>query len=123
MTLEEEYGPILPPLYWAEEGRVIRVRDTRIPLDRVVGCYLDGWTPEEIVSGFDTLDLADVYETVSYYLRNRAKVEAYLEKRRIESEEIRRENERRWPSAEFKARLIARRELDLQEHHARVPHG
>lgn len=37
------------------------IQNTRIPLDTVVGAYLDGATPEEIVRSYDTLALGDVY--------------------------------------------------------------
>ncbi len=55
------------PLRTDADGTV-RVGGTRVTLDTIVGAYLDGATAEDIVDGFPTLELADVYAVLSYYL-------------------------------------------------------
>ena len=67
----------LPPLRQTEDG-VVRIANTRIPLERIVHAFLDGQTPEQIAQNFDVLKLEDVYAVVTYYLHHREEVDAYL---------------------------------------------
>lgn len=67
-----------PPLR-IDTGGAVRVGPTRVLFVLVVRAFKDGATPEDIVRMYDTLDLADTYAAVAYYLRHRAEVEAYLE--------------------------------------------
>ena len=115
MALADTLIPHAPPLRLAEGGKVIRVSNTRVSLDTVVYAFENGATAEEIAHAYDTLQLADVYEVISYYLRNRDEIQDYLAKRRRESAEIR-EN---WealhpPDTDFRARLLARQANKLQ---------
>lgn len=98
----------LPAPLGVDAYGVVRVGRTRIPIDRVVYAYNHGETPEEIVAGFDTLQLADVYATIAYYLHHRATVDAYLTRREEEAAELRREIEARWPPDGLRERLLAR---------------
>jgi uncharacterized protein (DUF433 family) len=88
---------------------VPRVGGTRIPIDRVIAAYKSGATPEEIVDDFPTLQLADVYTIIGYYLRHRPEVDAYLCEREREAEEIRKEIEARFPPEGVRQRLLSRR--------------
>lgn len=106
MSLEVEIPPV--PLQ-ADERGVMRVGKTRVRLDTVITAWKHGDSPEQIVENFDALDLADVYAIISYYLNHRAEVEAYLEQNRREAERLRAENERRFPQAGIRDRLLARR--------------
>jgi uncharacterized protein (DUF433 family) len=96
------------PLTTTGDGTV-RVGGTRVTLDTVIGAFLDGATPEEIVLNYDSLDLADVYAVISYYLRNRLAVDTYLAQREQQAAILRRENEARAPSAGLRERLLLRR--------------
>jgi uncharacterized protein (DUF433 family) len=95
------------PLATDRDG-VIRVSGTRVPLETVIGAFLDGATPEEIVLGYTTLSLADVYQVVAYYLRNKEKVDDYLERVRVQEEEARALTEARWNQVGIRERLLAR---------------
>lgn len=79
-----------PPLR-VDEGGAVRVGKSRVSLDLVVEQYENGMTPEDMVRAYDSLELADVYAIVGYYLRHREEVQSYL-KRRIEEAEILRVN-------------------------------
>ena len=68
---------------------VVRVGNTRVPIDTVVHYFLAGCSPEEIVDRFDTLNLADVYSTIGYYLRHREEVDRYLEELERYAEKVR----------------------------------
>ena len=102
-------APILEavPLATDRDG-VIRVSGTRVPLETVVGAFLDGATPEEIVLNYTTLSLADVYQVVAYYLKNKDKVDSYLERVRIEETEARTLTEARWNQVGIRERLLSR---------------
>jgi uncharacterized protein (DUF433 family) len=96
-----------PPLRLDESG-TLRVGKSRVPIDTVVSAYENGATPEEIVLGYDTLHLADVYAVISYYLEHREEVEAYLDRRRQHAEEVRARFEARFPTSGIRERLLAR---------------
>jgi uncharacterized protein (DUF433 family) len=88
----------------------LRVIGTRVLLERIVHAFENGATPEGIVQSYDTLDLRDVYAVLTWYLRNKADVERYLQQRAEEAQAIRQAIEAKQPDrAELRARLIARR--------------
>lgn len=72
----EQAEPI--PLVAHADG-VIRVRGTRVTLDRVAQAFDRGATAEGIAQQYPTLALADVYAVLGYLLRHQAKVAVYLE--------------------------------------------
>ena len=96
------------PLQTDAEG-VIRVGNTRVSLDTVVGAFRDGATAEEIVQQYPSLDLADVYSVIGYCLRRPTEVDTYLKKRKTDAEVIRDQNESRFDPSGVRARLLARR--------------
>jgi len=95
------------PVATDAEG-VIRVGGTRVTLDTVVAAYMRGCTPEQIVQDYSSLDIADVYGVIAYYLRNRVELDAYLETRREKAQEVRKELEQRFPSDGLRDRLLSR---------------
>ena len=100
---------IAVPLFEDEQGG-LRVNGTRVLVERIVRAFEDGATPEEIVHRYDTLQLADVYAVLTWYLGHKAEVERYLRDRAEEATAIRRTIEAKQPDrAELRARLMARR--------------
>jgi uncharacterized protein (DUF433 family) len=91
-----------------EEGGVVRVGKSRISLDLVVEQYEHGMTPEDMARAYDTLQLADVYAAIAYYLRHRDDVQAYLKKRQEEAEALRAKIEGESPRVS-RDELLARR--------------
>lgn len=91
------------------EAGVLRVGDSRVSLDTVIIAFLQGATPEQIVEDYDSLELAEVYAVISYYLQNRAEVEKYLAKRKVGRENLRRQIESRTNPQNIRERLLARR--------------
>lgn len=57
----------------------IRIKGTRIGIETVLEDYLEGASPEEIVTRYRSLTLEQVYATLLYYFRNRVQLDAYLE--------------------------------------------
>jgi uncharacterized protein (DUF433 family) len=92
-----------------DETGTIRVGPTRVTLDTLVAAFHAGATPEQIVQDFPTLDLADVYSAIGYYLHNRKQVEAYIADGERRAEELRREVPGLY-AADVRARLLARRD-------------
>src|SRR4051794_23894818 len=108
MSLTLEAQPL--PMQETAEG-VVRIGGTRVTLDTVIGAYRRGATAEEIVQAFDTLRLEDVFAVLAYYLRHTQEVEQYLREREAVSEQVRRENERRFPPDGLRERLLARKRV------------
>jgi uncharacterized protein (DUF433 family) len=98
----------VPPLRQADDG-VVRIANTRIPLERVVRAFLDGMTPEQIAHDFDVLKVEDVYAVVNYYLHHREEVDAYMAEAEKDAAKIRDEIDNQVDSASIRARLLARR--------------
>jgi uncharacterized protein (DUF433 family) len=96
------------PLTVDDDRRVFRVSGTRVTLDTVIGAFKRGATPEEIAQDYSEVPLADVYAVIAYYLRHRAEVEDYLERRAREHAELRREIESHPEQQEIRNRLLAR---------------
>jgi uncharacterized protein (DUF433 family) len=88
---------------------VIRIAGTRVTLDTVVGAFCDGATAEEIVQQYPSLNLADVYHVIGYYLRRTSEVDTYLQARKVDAEALRRQDEARFDPNGVRARLLARR--------------
>src|SRR4030067_2035871 len=80
----------------ADADGVVRVGNTRVTLDTIIAAFSDGATAEEIVQQYPSLNLADVYQVIGYYLRRPSEVEAYLQQRTTQATEIRKQNESRF---------------------------
>ena len=91
------------------EVGVLRIGDSRVSLDTVIIAFSQGATPEQIVEDYDSLELAEVYAVISYYLQNRDEVEDYLARRKVERGKLRRQIESRWNPQGIRERLLARR--------------
>jgi uncharacterized protein (DUF433 family) len=66
------------------------VAGTRVSLNSVVQCFTDGLSPEAILGEFETLNLAQVYGAITYYLENQAAIDAYRLRQKQRFEEMRR---------------------------------
>lgn len=82
------------PLTQLGDGTII-VTGTGIALEIVVARHNAGDTPLEIQEGFPTLELADIYSIIAYYLSHRAEVDAYVnrQKRRTQAARARFESD------------------------------
>jgi uncharacterized protein (DUF433 family) len=98
------------PLPLAEDANgVVRVAGTRVTLDTVVAAFNQGATAEEIAAQYPSVQLADVYAVIGYYLRCKKDVDAYLGRRQEEREATRQENTTRFDPRGVRDRLLARR--------------
>ena len=78
---------IAVPLTTTEFG-TIRVGRSRVSLDSVVYHYEQGATAERIAESFPSLDLADIYAVIAYYLANRESVEEYLRRQEADADAL-----------------------------------
>jgi uncharacterized protein (DUF433 family) len=88
---------------------VVRVGGTRVTLDTLIAAFGRSATAEEIVQQYPSLDLADVYVVIGYYLHHRAEVDAYLQQRQEQATLIRQQNEARFDPTGVRDRLLGRR--------------
>ena len=95
------------PLVLEPDG-TIRVRGTRVTLESIFIAFDAGASPEEITQSFSTLQLADVYATMTYCLRHRGDVDAYLAQRQKVADEIRDGLRARFDQTGLRERLLAR---------------
>lgn len=70
-TLLEDYFEFLSP-------DDIRLKGHRIGIDDVIDYYLQGYSPEQILAELPSLNLEKIHATITYYLRNRAEIDAYV---------------------------------------------
>ena len=88
------------PNYIERQDGGYRVRGTRVSLDSVVYRFLEGLSPESIRDDcFPALTLEQVYGAITFYLANRAEVDAYLSEADQEFEAFRRRVRDEYPEA------------------------
>jgi len=103
------FTAVVEPIPLEEDADgVVRVGKTRVTLDTLVACFMEGTTAEEIAQQYPTLNLADIYSVLGYYLRRREQVDDYLERRRQQAKATRQQNEQRSDPSGVRARLLAR---------------
>jgi len=103
-----EIGVETVPLGIDADG-VVRVGTTRVTLGTLIAAFKEGATAEDIVSQFPTLQLADVYAVIAYYLRRPEEVEGYIQQRLHAARVVREMNESRFDPKGVRDRLMARR--------------
>jgi len=100
------------PLRLTEDG-TIRIVGSRVSLDSVIHHYKIGASAEQIAERFPGIELADVYATIAYYLAHVETLDEYLRQQETEGDRIqeRIESDPKYQkeSADFRARLLARK--------------
>ena len=69
-----------------------RVAGTGVTVQRIVGWYKLGLSPEEIVDRMGHLSLAQVHAALAYYHANREEIEADIAAEEAEAERLKREH-------------------------------
>ena len=97
-----------PPLRRDTSG-ALRVGHSHVLLELVIRAFQDGATPEAIAQHYPSVTLADIYAVISYYLRHREDIEAYLAEREQRVPEVRQRIEsQQGDRADLRSRLLAR---------------
>jgi uncharacterized protein (DUF433 family) len=105
--MSEERDWMVPPT--ADADGVIRIGKTRVTIETVIGAFIDGAFAEEIACQYPSVELADIYAAITYYLRHRDEVEGYLQRQGQRSEAVKRDNLARFSQQGIRERLLARR--------------
>ena len=100
--------PQSPPIETNSNG-VMLIGKTRVTLDTVVAAFDRGATAEEIVHRYPSLELADVYSAIAFYLNNQQEIKIYLEHRQQQAQETRQINESKFDSQTIRDRLLSRK--------------
>ncbi|MGI8885207.1 MAG: DUF433 domain-containing protein [Pyrinomonadaceae bacterium] len=120
MTLETTQK--VPLTLW-KDG-TIRVKNTRLLIDMIVGAHKRGECPEEIYESFPSKDytVADIYAVIAYYLTHKSKIDKYLAEREKEAESFWKKIEalpnQRQNRLKLKEKLLAR--LDEKEKQPKI---
>jgi uncharacterized protein (DUF433 family) len=96
------------PLVEHSDG-VIRIGGTRVTLETVVEAFNEGATAEEIATQYPALNLGDIYASITYYLRHRQEVDAYVQHQEQRAETVRQESLAHFDQKGIRERLLARR--------------
>lgn len=91
-----------------DNSGTVRVGDSRVTLDILVGAFKLGASAEEIAEQYPTVRLCDVHSVLGYYLRRQDEVDEYLNAREADAKRIRLEVKQRFPPVESRARLMKR---------------
>jgi uncharacterized protein (DUF433 family) len=75
--------------YIEGSGGVFRVAGTRVSLDSIVYAFWRGQTAESIAQAFPPLTLEQVYGALTYYLSEKAEIDAYLKSATAEFDAMR----------------------------------
>lgn len=105
MTLAMTAEPV--PVAADPDGS-LRVAGTRVLLDTVIGAFQQGASPEQIVDQYPSLNLAQAYAVIAFYLRHTSEVDAYLAQRKQEAEQLRLQVETKYGQTGIRERLTAR---------------
>jgi uncharacterized protein (DUF433 family) len=93
----------------ADQGGVVRISGTRVPLEVIVDAFNQGDSAEEIAAAYSSLPLPDVYAILTYYLRHRDAVDQYVKARRQEADALRERLKAEFGTQGIRERLLARR--------------
>jgi uncharacterized protein (DUF433 family) len=106
--------PYQGPLRIDADG-VIRVGESRVTLDTVIHAFKRGDSPETIVAQFPAITMIDAYGTVAYYLQHQTEIDAYLQERENQAEQVRREIEAAFNPVGTREKLLARLKEQQQQ--------
>lgn len=73
-----ETGTTLESYFEFHDDGALWISGHRVGIDLLLEAYKDGVSPEQIAEQFDTIRLEDVYPAITYYLRNKDWLDAWL---------------------------------------------
>src|SRR3970282_1036167 len=101
LTIAHEIIPLQ-----ADSDGVVRVAGTRVTLETVITAFSEGATAEEIAQQYPSLNLADIYAVIGYYLRHSEEVTVYLQQRKVQADASRMVHELRFDQPGGRSRLM-----------------
>lgn len=76
-----------------KEQNDIRIKGTRVGIETVIDDYLNGTSPEEIAIRYHSLNIEQIYATITYYFHNKNAIDKYLKEGRDYAEAAWREQQ------------------------------
>lgn len=70
-----------------------RVAGTGVTVQRIVGWYKQGLSPEEIPTALPHLSLAQIYAALTYYHANRESIEADMAAEELEAKQLEKQHD------------------------------
>ena len=110
------------PLTEDEHGR-IRIAGKRVFLEHLIIRFNSGMTFEGLVQHYDMLEPADIHAVLSYYLRNRASVDRFVQEKQRTAEEVREKVLRDFPPRVSREELLTRWATHEETKDASAPRG
>ncbi len=104
LAIENEITPLKVDKYGT-----IRVGNSRVTFDLVVNAYNEGVMPPEIVKMYSTLDLADPYFAIGYYLRHKTEIDEYIREGEENADRVGEELQTRYGQSGLRKKLEARK--------------
>jgi uncharacterized protein (DUF433 family) len=108
MTILEQQPLTLPVPLREEPQGILRVGKSRVLLELVIHAYQQGESAAAVVEMYNTLELADVFAVIAYYLANRDDVDEYLRQCDEKAEALRRKIENSQRPGPTKEELLTR---------------
>ena len=90
-TVTTDIGTLITSTPEVSGGRP-RIAGTGVTVQRIVGWYKLGLSPEEIADEFGHLTLAQVYAALAFYHANRDEIEAAIAAEQKSADRLEREN-------------------------------
>ena len=109
MELENMFESINPT--------AIRIKGTRVGIEIVIGHFLAGADPREIQRLYPNLTLEQIYVTITYYLLNKEKIDAYIAEG-IKQAEAAYEEQLKNPSPDVRRLMEIKAELEAQGYYS-----
>lgn len=95
----------------------IRIKGTRVGIEIVIEQFLKGADPREIQRLYPNLTLVQIYATITYYLFNKEKIDAYIEEE-IKHAEVAYEEQLKNPSPGITRLMKIKAELEAQGYYS-----
>jgi uncharacterized protein (DUF433 family) len=102
----------LPDFLTTDDGGFIHLTGHRIGLHHIVRYYNEGYSPETLWEQFPTLSLALIHKVLGFYLENKDQVDDYCRKEEEAFEAIAEAAPSKFPLAELRKRLEAKRRAE-----------
>src|SRR5215216_7450675 len=80
--------PNLSVPLWQDEDGTLRIANTQVPLEEVIVRFQNAYTPERINHDFPTLEAADIYAVIAYYLNNKVEADAYTRQQEEKADQL-----------------------------------
>lgn len=115
--MEKENPVELENMFEFINPTAIRIKGTRVGIEIVIEQFLKGADPREIQRLYPNLTLEQIYVTITYYLLNKKKIDAYIAEG-IQQAEAAYEEQLKNPSPGVKRLMKIKAEFEAQGYYS-----